>query len=633
MAIKELITLEGVEEIEAKLARLNKAGEESLGTFRDLGREAGTGGFDRLVDGAKKAGLEVQNFSGHTKRLGEAFHVLRPILQASGVQFAELGGFARLAGASFAGLGVALTGAVAVGLGKFEESIAATKGRLSDLLGSSKSGEDAFRRLEVSARSLGTTTDALEPSFEALKKGLDNFAQATRGFKFVALTPEDLPQPRNIESLNKAIDNFFKILRAGRLDSAGAAKASQEFFTAIEDGGFLTAEILKKLPSGTIQLLAQAMGRGAISVAQFTSEVAKAPIPIDKLATALANFGPQADKAFDTKAIITMGDAVGRLFNTFNDFIQKTSGLTISETLIKQIELFRSGFVQTVAQLDAFITKAKELGSIKFAGIPLLTIEFDTKKTDDAAKKAGEEAAELYRKGFRTAPAGKDEPVPLADIVTIDAGSAADVVLTQFKEHFAAAAPATWEPLTRVPPFDLSVALASFQTGTNTIVQFFQDAYTRAVQIWSQPIPVSWQVSSNPFLSGQPTELASGGMVRGRGSTTSDSILAWLSNREFVVNARAVSHYGPDLFATLNAMRLPKDFISRFSMGGLARALSTNKFAAGGQVSTAGNRSLTLVLDQKRFSMSGSKQTIDDLEREASLRGLAMIGKAPSWIR
>ncbi len=123
-------------------------------------------------------------------------------------------------------------------------------------------------------------------------------------------------------------------------------------------------------------------------------------------------------------------------------------------------------------------------------------------------------------------------------------------------------------------------------------------------------------------------------MVRGPGSGTSDSILAWLSNREYVVNARAVSHYGPDLFAALNAMKLPRDFISRFSMGGLARAISNNRFAAGGAVSTTnGNRSLTLVLDQKRFSVTGSKGTIDDLEREASLRGLAMIGKAPSWIR
>ena len=100
-------------------------------------------------------------------------------------------------------------------------------------------------------------------------------------------------------------------------------------------------------------------------------------------------------------------------------------------------------------------------------------------------------------------------------------------------------------------------------------------------------------------------------MVRGSGTTTSDSILAWLSNKEFVVNARAVSHYGADLFAALNAMRLPRDFIGRFSMGGLARAISGNKFAAGGQV-RSGNP-VVLKIDRQSFNMTAGDDTIGSL--------------------
>ncbi len=627
MAIKELITLEGVEEIEAKLARLNKAGEESLGQFRELGGAAGDTAFDKLVDGAQKAGLGLQAATGHTKLLSEAIHVLHPILQIAGVRMGELGSFARLAGAGIGALAVATAGAVAVGVGLLEEKVALLKGQLSDLTGSSATGVAAFDRLEQSAKAFGTTAEALAPSFTALKRGLDDFAQSSQGFKFVAFNPADLPSAQNLDNISKATDNFFKILRAGKLDSTEAAKASTDFFKAVAAGGKLSVDALKQLPDATIQLLAQAMGRGLISVSQFTAEVAKTPIQINKLTEALARFGPESDKAFDTQAIITMGDAFNKLLGTFSNFAKSVSGLTISEGIVQQIEKFRKGFVETVAQIQAFIDKAKEAGDIKIFGTTL--VSFDKPATEKEAEKTGLDSAEAFKKGFRTAPKG--DPVAVSDIVTIEAGSAADVIIGQFKEHFQAAAPATWEPLTKVPPFDLSQALSSFQSGIEQIIAIGQSGFERFKAIWNQPIQLNIQGRVGD-ISGIP--FASGGMVRGRGTTTSDSILALLSNREFVVNARAVSHYGPDLFAALNAMRLPRDFISRFSMGGLARAISSNRFAAGGSVSTAGgNRSLTLVLDQKRFSVTGSKGTIDDLEREASLRGLAMIGKAPSWIR
>lgn len=57
---------------------------------------------------------------------------------------------------------------------------------------------------------------------------------------------------------------------------------------------------------------------------------------------------------------------------------------------------------------------------------------------------------------------------------------------------------------------------------------------------------------------------ASGGLLRGPGSKTSDSILARLSDGEFVVRAAAVDHYGASLLHRINAMRLPK-----FATGGL----------------------------------------------------------------
>ncbi|PTQ70351.1 tape measure protein [Pseudomonas sp. GV071] len=58
---------------------------------------------------------------------------------------------------------------------------------------------------------------------------------------------------------------------------------------------------------------------------------------------------------------------------------------------------------------------------------------------------------------------------------------------------------------------------------------------------------------------------AEGGHISGPGSGTSDSILARLSNGEFVVTASAARHYGPEVLEQLNARRLPK-----FATGGFA---------------------------------------------------------------
>ncbi len=630
MAIKEFITLEGVQEVEAQLKKLAATGEQSLEQFRKPLPDM------KLPDIDSKP---IEETTGHVVKLTEVLHTLRPILQAAGLQFSEFGALTRLAGTSLIALGAAVTGAGAIGLGKLEEAVALAKAQLADLIGSTAGGEAAFNRLQQSAKAFGTTAQALQPAFAALKRGLDDFAQSSQGFKFVAFKPEDLPGAQNLDNISKATDNFFKILRAGRLDSTEAAKASTDFFNAVAKGGTLTADILKTLPVGTIQLLAQAMGRGLVSVSQFTAEVAKTPITITKLTEALARFGPQADQAFDSKAIITMSDAFNKLLGTFSDFAKGVTGLTISEGIVKQLEIFRQGFVDTIAQIDAFITKAKEVGAIKVLGIPLLTIEFDKSKTEAEAEKTGLESAEAFKKGFRTAP---KEKIDVKDIITFDPGSTAEnffnikpvvpaegqqALVEQFRQTGEQAGAALQQGAQQTP-VDFSNWLQALTSFGSQAVSLVQSIYQQMAAAFSQPIPVNFDVRS-PLGSTAP--FASGGMVRGPGSTTSDSILAWLSNQEFVVNARAVSHYGPDLFAALNAMRLPRDFVSRFAMGGLARSISGNRFAAGGQV-RSGNP-VVLKIDRQSFNMTAGDDTIAQLKRFAVASQLSSTGRKPRWVK
>jgi hypothetical protein len=180
----------------------------------------------------------------------------------------------------------------------------------------------------------------------------------------------------------------------------------------------------------------------------------------------------------------------------------------------------------------------------------------------------------------------------------------------------------------------------------NSAIQSFLDAIDNAINSIKQKWEALKQLLATSLTLGTVTggaqsltELpagAAGGFIRGAGTSTSDSILAWLSDQEFVVNARAVKHYGSDFFAALNSMRLPRDILGGFNMGGLVDAMARSSMPlprfAGGGMAAAGGRSLTLVLDTNRFTVSGQKSVIDALESEVARRGLASTGWSPGWV-
>lgn len=75
-------------------------------------------------------------------------------------------------------------------------------------------------------------------------------------------------------------------------------------------------------------------------------------------------------------------------------------------------------------------------------------------------------------------------------------------------------------------------------------------------------IPV--RVAMTGTEGGEPQGFATGGHIRGAGTGTSDSILARLSNGEYVIKAAAVKKYGLQTLHAMNNMNMPK-----FAGGGL----------------------------------------------------------------
>jgi len=134
-------------------------------------------------------------------------------------------------------------------------------------------------------------------------------------------------------------------------------------------------------------------------------------------------------------------------------------------------------------------------------------------------------------------------------------------------------------------------------------------------------------VAAGDQQAATPSGYAGGGLIRGPGSGTSDSILARLSNGEWIMRAAAVAHYGPGLMDAINRMQLP-----RFASGGLVgfdpKSLVSNlRLPAMPQTRTVGatQTPITLVLDGHKFPVQANEDVAGAMakafRREALKRG------------
>lgn len=125
-------------------------------------------------------------------------------------------------------------------------------------------------------------------------------------------------------------------------------------------------------------------------------------------------------------------------------------------------------------------------------------------------------------------------------------------------------------------------------------------------------------------LLGDAPKKAAGGMIRGPGGDTSDNLLTWLSPGEYVVRAAAVRHYGPDLLARLNAMRLP-----RFAAGGLVPQRTFAPLpaapAAARSGASSGGTPIVLQFGERRYAVQAEQDVaramLRELGRESLKRG------------
>lgn len=606
MAIKEKITLEGAEEIKGTLAGLGAAGEDFIKKLNAAG--GGVVPFADLGEAAKKAGDGLDAATRPANNLRNALYVLRPIVRELGVSMGMLGSLSRLAGVGFAGMAVAGAGALVVEMVKLGESASNALKQLQGLFESNQQGQKSFDQMQGAARNLGTSIDTLLPIVQKFELARQKFGEGT--FKIVSAPEVQELQSaggavtivrQGLEDTTKAADNFYAAIRAGATSEAQAKTASAQFADELYRTGKVTGDMIRNLRLAGIDTreLVSILQIGQTDSERFAKDLDKIPLSLQRLLFYLDRAKPAA-KTFDR----TFSDAFGNVSSSWGRAIAGPAGLGILVTGI----------------MDAFASMGKAVEG--FFQAATWTAGWEQIKQNAAGAWAD------IRAIFSVNPFSADLWLPIWNGLWTDIKSLGQLAWNAIKEIYG------------FNPFDLTEWATRFSALWETVKLDAQAAWNWIKNLFSQTIKPKIQFEGVPGAAANTTTAGSGGSyfeppVSGfssgglfRGRPGMDTNLAWLTHLEYIMNPAAVKKYGIDFMHMINSLQFP---IRGFAGGGLNLApigISSPSISA-----MQSSRSLTLVLDTKRFNISGSRSTIDALEREAAMRGLAATGPAPGWVR
>lgn len=184
----------------------------------------------------------------------------------------------------------------------------------------------------------------------------------------------------------------------------------------------------------------------------------------------------------------------------------------------------------------------------------------------------------------------------------------------------------------------------AFNSAVQTVKNYFSDLAASA-KSYLQPIIdmlksiISLGSSAEGSGSGGGSKsFSGGGKVTGPGTSTSDSIAAWLSNHEFVMKAKAVRKYGVSFMNAINRGDLDPSRMLGFAAGGLVQQFTAPRpsFAMAGTQAGSGRtaqRILNLTIGDQTFSgMTMPEDTAEALGKFAIKRQSASAGRKPSWM-
>jgi hypothetical protein len=189
-----------------------------------------------------------------------------------------------------------------------------------------------------------------------------------------------------------------------------------------------------------------------------------------------------------------------------------------------------------------------------------------------------------------------------------------------------------------------SIAFESLKSIAGNAVRFVGDLIAGVIQKIKDAASAVSDFFSQESAgeSGGGGGFAGGGRVRGAGSGTSDSILARLSNGEFVIRASSVTSDTLPILHAINSGRVNlSDFLQRlqgFDLGGLVNSMNsrlTPRFVGGGLAAERSGgsqgRAVTVNFGGESFEMSASDNVVQKLMKAATGKQIRSNGRKPAW--
>ena len=402
-----------------------------------------------------------------------------------------------------------------------------------------------------------------------------------------------------IASSNKLVDSVFKygeLIKAANKELetpnlsaekqvAIIAKAKDAYDKMVASGGEAKKQledILATPPVGSIRLVSD-------------EEIARSKIALSSLNTAMASGTTELNS---------------KLHATYQSASEKFSAMAAG--LTKELESLNTSYAVML----------KTLGNEGPAAVELIDAMFrSTGKLSEMVAKVKSDTA----KGLidSTAMASLDTKT-YVDAWTTEMKNLPALALAAVKGGIPIPVTADTTTFTQVVESQKPTVVISPQFGPNAAFDLKRtlDAMNLSVNIEGK---VTVKNAKGGFV-GNIDHFAGGGSVSGPGTGTSDSILSWLSNGEYVMDALTTSRFGPNFFKGLqNAARggfsgsfLGKLGMPAFAAGGpvslnLPTAIMPASSSAAAAVATRSSVDINLNVGGQRISLFGERQQADKL--------------------
>jgi hypothetical protein len=605
------ITLEGVEDIKAKLASLGVTGEKAMQQIRAAGGALSGGGLGGAGDQLQKLGLRTLEAKSAADAFREAIHIAHPVLEEAGLGLGNLGAFARLAGAGLGAVAATAAAAAIIGLAKLGDQAKKTKELIDQVYGP-KSAPGAEERIKQIARGLGTSTEAV----------LDPVAQLrdTEGLRGRTFFGGDQRAEQEVTALQQ-------LARITGSSQEEAAKAATDLFGAFhkqaldKETPHLTNEILEGLPRGLRNEFSSLLGSGPDATRLERRIQGGSVITSDDLLRRLDFRAPAIDREFrELPAEKRLaGDQATGVVEAAKTAVASGPGAVVSTLGIKLSD-----------ELAHEIGRANQPDVLQPGG-PGTALDSLLRGT------AGQDISTAVRGVLPTPVGAPAEPLPFAAALaartplpagaTVNAapqidqlGQAAGRAASQLDSIKApagatvpAAAPAEISGHAEGGVIIQGSILPRLAAGGHVLARVSNgERFFPPKEVAAIGLPTLQAINS----------LTSGGRIRGPGTGTSDSILASLPAGGFVLNARASGMI--DGLAEGGPIEFDHPLSSSSSMS--ANVPDTPSHDSPGTA-------VHLHFPDRSFNnLRASSQTAEELRNYSLGRQVASTGTRPSWV-